>query len=100
MSPRPDPGWRWHARYDPATAPVMPPPPPSPPSAPLPDNLRSYKVGVVSRGARLIAYVSAHALGNLTPAYCEHGVAATSGAEAKRVAIAEHKAKCMKEQAL
>jgi len=66
--------------------------PVAPPSR-LPDNLRSFQVGVVSRRrGGYEAYVKFCAD---WPEICPHGVSAGSGEEAKALAIAEHVRRCV-----
>ncbi len=66
---------------------------------PVPDNLRSYAVGVVAIKYLRPPFTRYRAFTKdryRYDAYCEHGVSATSGDEAKILAISEHKAKCVR----
>jgi hypothetical protein len=64
-----------------------------------PEGLRSYKVGVFPhQGKRIVRYLAYTTWYN--PQWdgcCEHAVSATSGDEAKKLAIQEHRERCAKE---
>jgi hypothetical protein len=59
----------------------------------VPDNLRSYKVAVLAR--RASGYEAYTRFCDGLPGACIHHVSATSGAEAKPLAIAEHIRACL-----
>lgn len=92
------PSWR-HTGWTPAPNALTPAEvaaamaaPVTPPREPLPDNLRSYQVGVTLKRGRLHAYLcQADARWS---DYCEHGVSATSSADARDMAIQEHRERC------
>jgi len=59
----------------------------------VPDDLRSYKVAVVARnGGGFEAYLK---FCEGWPGYCCHGVSASTGTEAKALAVLDHVGKCL-----
>lgn len=84
----------WRDRWkDAPVLPAAPIPGAAIATAPQPDGLRQFWVHVVTVGGRLRGYTTDNYMGAEGPA-CRHGVSACSGAEARRVAVAEHRADC------